>query len=103
MRCCAEKMRSVCWMPPAHEKFDRITLCRPFDLAVRVAFMTAKKGQNVLLSPASASFDQFKSYEERGERFAQLMKELADEQTALARSGQRGPDEKESDVEEGEI
>lgn len=87
----------------AHEKFDRITLCRPFDLAVRVAFMTAKKGQNVLLSPASASFDQFKSYEERGERFAQLMKELADEQTALARSGQRGPDEKESDVEEGEI
>ena len=41
--------------------------------------------------------------EERGERFAQLMKELADEQTALARSGQRGPDEKESDVEEGEI
>lgn len=67
------------------EKFFKITLCRPFDLAVRVAFLTAQKGQNVLLSPASASFDSFKSYEERGERFAQIMEELRAERMALIR------------------
>ncbi len=53
-----------------------VTLCRPFDMAVRVAYLTAKKGQNVLLSPASASFDAFKSYEERGDRFSFLMEQL---------------------------
>ncbi len=59
--------------------FTKVTLCRPFDMAVRVAYMTAKRGQNVLLSPASASFDSFKSYEERGERFAELVNAFARE------------------------
>lgn len=68
------------------EGFMQVTLCRPFDLAVRVAFLTAQKGQNVLLSPASASFDAFKSYEERGERFAALMEELRRERVALTAS-----------------
>ena len=57
-------------------EFTKVTLCRPFDMAVRVAYMTAEKGQNVLLSPASASFDAFRSYEERGDRFAELFREL---------------------------
>ncbi len=52
--------------------FTAVTLCRPFDLAVRVAYLTAEKGQNVLLSPASASFDAFANYEERGKRFCEL-------------------------------
>ena len=56
--------------------YTNVTLIRPFDLAVRVAFLTAKPGQNVLLSPASASFDAFKSYEERGERFIELFAAL---------------------------
>lgn len=59
--------------------FTSVTLCRPFDLAVRVAFLTARKGQTVLLSPASASFDSFRSYEERGERFAQIFEQLTEE------------------------
>ncbi len=53
--------------------FHAVTLCRPFDVAVRVAYLTARPGQNVLLSPASASFDSFRNYEERGERFRQLL------------------------------
>ncbi len=59
--------------------YTDVTLIRPFDLAVRIAFLTAKPGQNVLLSPASASFDAFKSYEERGERFIELFSRLEEE------------------------
>ncbi len=59
--------------------FTALTLCRPFDVAVRVAYLTAKRGQNVLLSPASASFDCFRNYEERGERFRELMESFAAE------------------------
>lgn len=64
--------------------FTAITLCRPFDVAVRVAYLTAKRGQNVLLSPASASFDSFRSYEERGERFAELFRILTEEKRGRA-------------------
>lgn len=53
--------------------YSAVTLCRPFELAVRVAYLIAEKGQSVLLSPASASFDAFSSYEERGKRFCELM------------------------------
>ncbi len=59
--------------------FTAVTLCRPFDVAVRVAYLTAKPGQNLLLSPASASFDAFRNYEERGDRFRELMTLLAGE------------------------
>ncbi len=55
---------------------SRITLCTDFDTAVRLAALTAKAGQNVLLSPASSSFDAFSGYEERGERFEEIVKEL---------------------------
>lgn len=77
------------------EGFTQVTLCRPFDLAVRVAFLTAQMGQNVLLSPASASYDAFKSYEERGERFAAVMEELKKEREVLAAEGEGAnePDE----------
>ncbi len=62
--------------------FTAVTLCRPFDVAVRVAFLTARAGQNLLLSPASASFDAFRNYEERGERFREMMDILKAEKEA---------------------
>lgn len=46
------------------------------DEAVERARAMAKPGDVVLLSPASASFDMFKSYEERGERFRELARAL---------------------------
>jgi len=44
--------------------------------AVQVAYHLAKKGNTVLLSPACASFDLFKNYEDRGNQFKQAVKEL---------------------------
>ena len=38
--------------------------------------MKAETGQTVLLSPASASFDEFVGYEERGDKFAEIVKSL---------------------------
>lgn len=47
-----------------------------FDDAVRQASRLAKDGYNVLLSPACASWDCFTSYEERGRRFKEIVKEM---------------------------
>ena len=44
--------------------------------AVHAAFHFAAKGDVVLLSPACASFDLFKNYEDRGNQFKQVVKEL---------------------------
>jgi UDP-N-acetylmuramoylalanine--D-glutamate ligase len=47
--------------------------CGALAEAVTRAAALAGPGDVVLLSPACASYDQFKSYEERGERFRQLV------------------------------
>ncbi|HEV3326968.1 MAG TPA: UDP-N-acetylmuramoyl-L-alanine--D-glutamate ligase [Puia sp.] len=44
--------------------------------AVRAAFHFATKGDVVLLSPACASFDLFKNYEDRGRQFKEAVRDL---------------------------
>ena len=44
--------------------------------AVNAAFKLARKGETVLLSPCCASFDLFKSYEDRGDQFKKYVREL---------------------------
>lgn len=52
------------------------SLCSDFNTAVHLAAYIAKEGQTVLLSPASASFDEFSSYEERGDEFVRIVQGL---------------------------
>jgi len=47
--------------------------------AVRKANAVAQAGDVVLLAPACASFDQFKSYEHRGKVFKEIVRGLAAE------------------------
>ena len=46
------------------------------DAAVAHAYANAAPGDTVLLAPACASFDQFQSYEHRGEVFKQIVNRL---------------------------
>ena len=50
--------------------------CKDFTDAVYKAAAAAEAGDVVLMSPASAAFDQFKNFMERGEYYKKLVKEL---------------------------
>ena len=56
--------------------YREITVCADFDFSIKIAAMMADSGDEVLLSPACASFDKFSSYVERGERFNKITGEL---------------------------
>jgi UDP-N-acetylmuramoylalanine--D-glutamate ligase len=47
--------------------------CGKLDVAVREAAADSEAGDTVLLSPACASFDQFRDFEDRGDRFRALV------------------------------
>lgn len=51
-------------------------VCETMDRAVAMAFEDAEAGDVILLSPACASFDQFKSFEHRGDAFAALVQDI---------------------------
>jgi UDP-N-acetylmuramoylalanine--D-glutamate ligase len=53
---------------PLHE-------CGDLERAVAAARATARPGEVVLLSPACASYDQYRSFEERGDHFRELVRQ----------------------------
>jgi UDP-N-acetylmuramoylalanine--D-glutamate ligase len=65
-----EAFRSVC------DVFD----CGTLSVAVATARKLATQGDTVLLSPACASYDQFRHFEHRGDSFKSLVHALAVEQ-----------------------
>jgi UDP-N-acetylmuramoylalanine--D-glutamate ligase len=51
-------------------------VCATLDEAVRGAYAAARPGDHILLSPAFASFDMFRSYADRGNQFEKLVSSL---------------------------
>jgi UDP-N-acetylmuramoylalanine--D-glutamate ligase len=51
----------------------RVTQCGDLENAVSTAFSDSGPGDTVLLSPACASFDQFRDFEDRGDRFRRFV------------------------------
>ena len=79
----AGKLRQLIFLGEAVPQLERdlgdlphVTI-RPFDDAVREALKVALPGDQVLLSPACASFDQFDNFEARGDRFEALVRAWA--------------------------
>jgi UDP-N-acetylmuramoylalanine--D-glutamate ligase len=58
------------------DKIATIVETTSMEEAVRSSYYLAKKGETVLLSPACASFDLFKNYEDRGRQFKQAVRNL---------------------------
>lgn len=81
----AKIRRSVEKAVQEHESSNREVTLRSvhqassFDEAVELAVSQAKAGDAVLLSPACASFDMFKSYKDRGDAFRRLVDKLTTE------------------------
>ena len=72
-----EKIRQAVISCPEYDpKALEITDCGSFAPAVRAAAAAAKAGDVVLMSPASAAFDQFKNFMVRGDFYKKLVKEL---------------------------
>ena len=63
-------------LAPAAEAGVEIKALGTLERAVEAAATDAKPGEVVLLSPACASFDAFKDFEERGDRFRELVEAL---------------------------
>jgi UDP-N-acetylmuramoylalanine--D-glutamate ligase len=57
---------------------ETILFTETIEEAVRKAYNQSKQGDIILLSPACASWDQFKTFEERGDRFVQAVERLGE-------------------------
>jgi UDP-N-acetylmuramoylalanine--D-glutamate ligase len=51
----------------------KVAECETLERAVGAAASEAEAGDTVLLSPACASFDQFRDFEDRGDQFRELV------------------------------
>ena len=73
----SEKIENaVCQELKKNKKTLEIIKCKSLYNCVQSANQISKPGDIVLFSPASASFDMFKNFAERGEIFKQYVKEL---------------------------
>lgn len=59
-------------------KPSRMQFHERFDDMVKMAVKSTVAGDVVLMSPGASSYDQFKNFEERGKRYKEIIKEMAD-------------------------
>jgi len=79
-----EKVKAIICLGEGNEKIkhvfgkavDLLVETYAMEEAVKVAYKIAERGDTVLLSPACASFDLFKNYEDRGDQFKNCVKQL---------------------------
>ncbi|MGG5486210.1 UDP-N-acetylmuramoyl-L-alanine--D-glutamate ligase [Gaetbulibacter jejuensis] len=79
-----EKVKAIICLGVDNEKLlknfssmvDVIVETQYMSEAVKIAYKIAKAGDNVLLSPACASFDLFENYEDRGRQFKEAVRSL---------------------------
>ncbi len=79
-----EKVKAIICLGVNNEKLlasfgkmvDTIVETQFMSEAVKIAYKIADAGDNVLLSPACASFDLFESYEDRGRQFKEAVRNL---------------------------
>lgn len=84
MRMVREKVKAIVCLGMDNEKIkdvfgnvvDLLVETYAMSEAVKVAYKIAERGDTVLLSPACASFDLFKNYEDRGDQFKEAIKNL---------------------------
>ncbi len=79
-----DKVRALVLIGESSDEFEKIfygfntVKAEDLDDAVVKAMAFSQKGDMILLSPACASFDMYKSYEERGSVFKKAVKKLID-------------------------
>ncbi|WP_136480056.1 UDP-N-acetylmuramoyl-L-alanine--D-glutamate ligase [Cognatitamlana onchidii] len=79
-----EKVKAIICLGVDNEKLmqtfgnmvDVIVETQFMSEAVKIAYKLAESGDNVLLSPACASFDLFENYEDRGRQFKESVRNL---------------------------
>ena len=79
-----EKVKAIICLGVDNEKLmknfagmvDIIVETQYMSEAVKIAYKIAESGDNVLLSPACASFDLFENYEDRGRQFKEAVRNL---------------------------
>ncbi|WP_405292479.1 UDP-N-acetylmuramoyl-L-alanine--D-glutamate ligase [Algibacter sp. Ld11] len=79
-----EKVKAIICLGAENEKListfgnmvDIIVETQFMSEAVKIAYKIAESGDNVLLSPACASFDLFENYEDRGRQFKNAVRNL---------------------------
>ena len=59
--------------------FTQVVFVESLEEAVRFSYEHARTGEVVLLSPACASWDMFKSYEQRGNLFKEYVNQLEEQ------------------------
>lgn len=92
-----EKVRTAILIGDARELISKswsgateLLLAKDFDEACAMAMEHAETGGVVLLSPACASFDMFRNYQERGTLFKEKIRRLIDLKTSCSTVSSKG-------------